>query len=143
MSEQYILAIDEGTTSTREIIFNYAGQQVASVAREFTQYFPKPGWVEHQAEEIWNAVQITTSTALINSAIRPDQLAVIGITNQRETTVVRDKETGRPIYPAIVWQSWQTSDIGRGPGKGGKRGAAFWHDRYLVGLEADPGARST
>ena len=111
MSEQYILAIDEGTTSTREIIFNYAGQQVASVAREFTQYFPKPGWVEHQAEEIWNAVQITTSTALINSAIRPDQLAVIGITNQRETTVVWDKETGRPIYPAIVWQSRQTSDI--------------------------------
>ena len=74
MSEQYILAIDEGTTSTRAIIFNHAGQQVASVAREFTQYFPKPGWVEHQAEEIWNAVQITTSTALINSAIRPDQL---------------------------------------------------------------------
>ncbi len=107
MSEQYILAIDEGTTSTREIIFNYAGQQVASVAREFTQYFPKPGWVEHQAEEIWNAVQITTSTALINSAIRPDQLAAIGI----KTTVVWDKETGRPIYPAIVWQSRQTSDI--------------------------------
>ncbi len=111
MSEQYILAIDEGTTSTRAIIFNHAGQQVASVAREFTQYFPKPGWVEHQAEEIWNAVQITTSTALINSAIRPDQLAAIGITNQRETTVVWDKETGRPIYPAIVWQSRQTSDI--------------------------------
>ncbi|MFV4987828.1 glycerol kinase GlpK, partial [Lactobacillus delbrueckii] len=111
MSEQYILAIDEGTTSTRAIIFNHAGQQVASMAREFTQYFPKPGWVEHQAEEIWNAVQITTSTALINSAIRPDQLAAIGITNQRETTVVWDKETGRPIYPAIVWQSRQTSDI--------------------------------
>ncbi|MBT8858501.1 glycerol kinase [Lactobacillus delbrueckii subsp. bulgaricus] len=111
MSEQYILTIDEGTTSTRAIIFNHAGQQVASVAREFTQYFPKPGWVEHQAEEIWNAVQITTSTALINSAIRPDQLAAIGITNQRETTVVWDKETGRPIYPAIVWQSRQTSDI--------------------------------
>ena len=111
MSEQYILAIDEGTTSTRAIIFNHAGQQVASVAREFTQYFPKPGWVEHQAEEIWNAVQITTSTALINSAIRPDQLAAIGITNQRETTVVWDKETGRPIYPAIVWQSRQTSGI--------------------------------
>lgn len=65
MSEQYILAIDKGTTSTRAIIFNHAGQQVASVAREFTQYFPKLGWVEHQAEEIWNAVQITTSTGLV------------------------------------------------------------------------------
>ena len=93
MSEQYILAIDEGTTSTRAIIFNYAGQQVASVAREFTQYFPKPGWVEHQAEEIWNAVQITTSTALINSAIQPDQLAAIGYSE-----MIRQK-TGLVIAP--------------------------------------------
>ena len=105
MADKYILAIDEGTTSTRAIIYDHQGRQVASAAREFPQYFPEPGWVEHKAEEIWNAVQITVSTALINSAIRPDQIAGIGITNQRETTVIWDKATGRPIYNAVVWQS--------------------------------------
>ena len=103
--DKYIMAIDEGTTSTRAIIFDKKGQQVASVAREFTQYFPNPGWVEHNAEEIWHAVQITASTVLINAGLRPDQIAGVGITNQRETTVIWDKQTGRPIYHAIVWQS--------------------------------------
>lgn len=111
MADKYILAIDEGTTSTRAIIYDHQGRQVASAAREFPQYFPEPGWVEHKAEEIWNAVQITVSTALINSAIRPDQIAGIGITNQRETTVIWDKETGRPIYNAVVWQSRQSTAL--------------------------------
>ena len=84
---------------------------MASAAREFPQYFPEPGWVEHKAEEIWNAVQITVSTALINSAIRPDQIAGIGISNQRETTVIWDKATGRPIYNAVVWQSRQSTAL--------------------------------
>lgn len=111
MADKYILAIDEGTTSTRAIIYDHQGRQVASAAREFPQYFPEPGWVEHKAEEIWNAVQITVSTALINSAIRPDQIAGIGITNQRETTVIWDKATGRPIYNAVVWQSRQSTAL--------------------------------
>jgi glycerol kinase len=111
MADKYILAIDEGTTSTRAIIYDHQGQQVASAAREFPQYFPEPGWVEHKAEEIWNAVQITVSTALINSAIRPDQIAGIGISNQRETTVIWDKATGRPIYNAVVWQSRQSTAL--------------------------------
>lgn len=111
MADKYILAIDEGTTSTRAIIYDHQGRQVASAAREFPQYFPEPGWVEHKAEEIWNAVQITVSTALINSAIRPDQIAGIGISNQRETTVIWDKETGRPIYNAVVWQSRQSTAL--------------------------------
>ncbi len=111
MADKYILAIDEGTTSTRAIIYDHQGRQVASAAREFPQYFPEPGWVEHKAEEIWNAVQITVSTALINSAIRPDQIAGIGISNQRETTVIWDKATGRPIYNAVVWQSRQSTAL--------------------------------
>ena len=111
MADKYILAIDEGTTSTRAIIYDHQGRQVASAAREFPQYFPEPGWVEHKAEEIWNAVQITVSTALINSAIRPDHIAGIGISNQRETTVIWDKATGRPIYNAVVWQSRQSTAL--------------------------------
>ena len=71
---KYMMALDAGTTSNRCILFNEKGEMISVAQKEFTQYFPKPGWVEHQAEEIWNAVQITTSTALINSAIRPDQL---------------------------------------------------------------------
>ena len=111
MTEQYILAIDEGTTSTRSIIFDHKGQKVADAQREFPQYFPEPGWVEHNANEIWNAVLSTIANAFISSSIQPHQIAGIGITNQRETAVVWDKETGLPIYNAVVWQSRQTSDI--------------------------------
>ena len=88
MTEKYILAIDEGTTSTRSIIFNHDGQKVADAQREFPQYFPEPGWVEHNANEIWNAVLSTIANAFIKSGIQPNQIAGIGITNQRETTVI-------------------------------------------------------
>lgn len=111
MAEKYIMAIDEGTTSTRAMIINHAGKEVASSQKEFPQYFPEPGWVEHNAEEIWQAVQTTIATTFIDSGIRPDQIAGIGITNQRETTIIWDKQTGRPIYNAIVWQSRQTNDL--------------------------------
>lgn len=111
MTNTYIMAIDEGTTSTRTIIFNRKGKKVAEAQSEFPQYFPQPGWVEHNANEIWNAVLSTIASAFIKSDIRPDQIAGIGITNQRETTVIWDKETGLPIHNAIVWQSRQTSDI--------------------------------
>jgi glycerol kinase len=109
--EQYVLAIDEGTTSTRALIIDHAGMIVADAQREFPQYFPQPGWVEHNANEIWNAVLSTIATAFINSGIQPRQIAGVGITNQRETTVVWDKQTGLPIYNAVVWQSRQTSPI--------------------------------
>ncbi len=109
--QQYILAIDEGTTSTRALIIDHAGAIVADAQREFPQYFPQPGWVEHNANEIWNAVLSTIATAFINSGIQPRQIASVGITNQRETTVVWDKQTGLPIHNAVVWQSRQTSPI--------------------------------
>lgn len=111
MVESYIMAIDEGTTSTRAIIFNHAGDKVYVAQKEFPQLFPEPGWVEHDPEQIWNAVQTTVASAFINSQIRPDQIAAIGITNQRETTVIWDKKTGRPVYNAIVWQSRQTTSL--------------------------------
>lgn len=109
--KKYVMAIDEGTTSTRALIFDHQGKIVASAQQEFPQYFPTPGWVEHDAREIWHAVQTTIATAFINSGIRPDQIVGIGIANQRETTVVWDKQTGRPIYNAVVWQSRQTTEL--------------------------------
>ena len=108
MSSEYVMAIDEGTTSTRAIIFDKAGTKIADAQREFTQHFPQPGWVEHDANEIWNAVQSTIANVFIESGIKPRQIKGIGITNQRETTIIWDKKTGLPIYNAIVWQSRQT-----------------------------------
>ena len=109
--ETYILALDQGTTSSRAILFNRAGQIVHLAQREFTQYFPQPGWVEHDANQIWGSILSVCTTCLIESGIKPDQIAGIGITNQRETTVVWDRESGLPIYPAIVWQSRQSAKI--------------------------------
>lgn len=109
--EKYILSLDQGTTSSRAIVFNQKGEIVFTVQKEFTQYFPKPGWVEHNANEIWGSILSVISEVLSESGIQPEQIAGIGITNQRETAVVWDKETGQPIYNAIVWQSRQTSEI--------------------------------
>ena len=109
--EQYILAIDQGTTSSRAIIFNHNGEIVNSAQKEFTQYFPQGGWVEHDANEIWLSVIAVYMEAMANSGLKPEQIAGIGITNQRETAVVWDKNTGNPIYHAICWQSRQTADI--------------------------------
>ncbi|KXU01167.1 Glycerol kinase [Streptococcus constellatus] len=107
----YIMAIDQGTTSSRAIIFNKKGEKVATSQKEFTQIFPQAGWVEHNANEIWNSVQSVIANAFIESGIKPTEIEAIGITNQRETTVVWDKETGLPIYNAIVWQSRQTAPL--------------------------------
>lgn len=109
--EKYILSIDQGTTSSRAIIFNKNGEIVHSAQREFAQIFPNPGWVEHNANEIWGSILSVLAEVFAQSAIKPKQIAGIGITNQRETTVVWDKETGLPIYNAIVWQSRQTNEI--------------------------------
>ena len=107
--EKFIMAIDQGTTSSRAIIFNKKGEIVASYQKEFPQIFPKAGWVEHDANLIWNSVQSVIAGAFIESGVKPSQIEAIGITNQRETTVVWDKNTGLPIYNAIVWQSRQTA----------------------------------
>ncbi|XAO98990.1 glycerol kinase GlpK [Streptococcus agalactiae] len=109
--EKYIMAIDQETTSSRAIIFNKKGEKIASSQKEFPQIFPQAGWVEHNANQIWNSVQSVIAGAFIESSIKPGQIEAIGITNQRETTVVWDKKTGLPIYNAIVWQSRQTAPI--------------------------------
>ncbi|NHM32284.1 glycerol kinase GlpK [Neobacillus terrae] len=109
--EKYILSLDQGTTSSRAIIFNKKGEVVYSSQKEFTQYFPKPGWVEHDANEIWGSILSVIASCLSESDISAGQIAGIGIANQRETTVVWDKQTGKPVYHAIVWQSRQTVSI--------------------------------
>ncbi|MGX7244066.1 glycerol kinase GlpK [Enterococcus quebecensis] len=109
--KKYIVSIDQGTTSSRAIIFDQRGNEIAKAQKELTQHFPNPGWVEHDANEIWNSVQSVIADVLIESKLKPAQIKAIGITNQRETTVVWDKKTGEPIYHAIVWQSKQTNDI--------------------------------
>ncbi len=111
MSKKYVLSIDQGTTSSRAIIFNKKGDIVNVTQKEFTQIFPKSGWVEHDAMEIWSSVQSVVAEALAHPDITGSDIATIGITNQRETTVVWDKNTGIPVYNAIVWQSRQTMDI--------------------------------
>ncbi|MBV5103598.1 glycerol kinase GlpK [Mammaliicoccus sciuri] len=109
--EKYILSIDQGTTSSRAILFDKEGTIKFVSQREFKQYFPKGGWVEHDANEIWTSVLAVISSVLNENNISPKQIEGIGITNQRETVVVWDKNTGRPVYHAIVWQSRQTQDI--------------------------------
>jgi glycerol kinase len=109
--EKFILSLDQGTTSSRAIIFNKKGEIVHVAQKEFTQIFPKPGWVEHNANEIWGSILAVIATVLSESDIKPEQIEGIGITNQRETAVVWDKKTGVPVYHAIVWQSRQTNEI--------------------------------
>ncbi len=108
---KYILALDQGTTSSRAILFNEESNIIAVAQKEFTQIYPKPGWVEHNAEEIWSTQIGVVAEAVAKSGINPADIAAIGITNQRETTVVWDKHTGKPVYNAIVWQSRQTASI--------------------------------
>lgn len=111
MEKKYVLALDQGTTSSRAILFNRQGEIVTVAQREFRQYFPNPGWVEHNAHEIWGSILAVIAEVLSTSNISAKEIASIGITNQRETTVVWDKNTGNPVYNAIVWQSRQTADI--------------------------------
>ncbi len=107
--KKYILALDQGTTSSRAIVFDHAGSIISVAQKEFKQYFPKPGWVEHDASEIWSTQVGVAAEALSHSEIKASELAAIGITNQRETTVIWDRETGKPIHHAIVWQDRRTS----------------------------------
>jgi len=109
--EKYILSIDQGTTSSRAIIFDHDGNVVSVAQQEFLQYYPKPGWVEHDPNEIWATTMGVIADAMARGNINRSQISAIGITNQRETTVVWDAETGKPVHNAIVWQDRRTSKI--------------------------------
>ena len=111
MEKNYIIALDQGTTSSRCILFDHEGNICSTAQKEFRQIFPKPGWVEHDATEIWRTTLEVAKNAMEKLSVEADQIAAIGITNQRETTVIWDKETGEPICNAIVWQCRRTADI--------------------------------
>lgn len=134
MTGSYILAIDQGTTSSRAIVFDRQLNPIASAQQEFAQHFPQSGWVEHDAEEIWTSVLAVCRGALEKASLSATDIAAIGITNQRETTVVWDRATGTPIAPAIVWQDRRTADMCR-------ELAAAGHSDTVVeqtGLRLDP-----
>ena len=109
--KEFILALDQGTTSSRAIVFDHNGLPVATAQKEFTQYYPKPGWVEHDPDEIWSTQAGVALEAITKAGLESVNIAAIGITNQRETTVVWNKKTGKPVYNAIVWQDRRTADF--------------------------------
>jgi glycerol kinase len=111
MPAEYVLALDQGTTSSRSILFDRTGAIVAIAQREFPQYFPRPGWVEHDAEEIWSSQSATIADVLTQAGAAPTDIAAIGVTNQRETTLLWDRASGRPVAPAIVWQDRRTAGL--------------------------------
>ncbi|MFF4906662.1 glycerol kinase GlpK [Streptomyces sp. NPDC001260] len=113
MTDKFVAAIDQGTTSSRCIVFNQDGAIVAVDQREHRQIFPKPGWVEHDATEIWSKVQAVVAGAIAKAGLRADQLSAMGITNQRETTLLWDRATGKPVHNAIVWQDTRTAALTR------------------------------
>jgi len=108
--KKYILTLDQGTTSSRAILFNNEGKIASIAQKEFTQFYPKPGWVEHDPMEIWSSQASVITEAVLKENLSADEIAAIGITNQRETTIVWDRQTGRPVYNAIVWQDRRTSE---------------------------------
>ena len=148
----YIMALDQGTTSSRCILFDKSGNICSVVNKEFKQYYPQPGWVEHDADEIWDTTLEVARAAMAKLSVKAEDIAAIGITNQRETTVVWDKETGEPIAHAIVWQCRRTSDIIDGLVKDGwsdkiREKTGLVPDAYFSGskikwlLDNTPGAR--
>src|ERR1700694_2838154 len=106
----YIGAIDQGTTSTRFIVFDRSGRIVTTAQKEHQQIYPQPGWVEHDAEEIWQRTVEVITTAMQQAGLRPEALAAIGITNQRATTVIWNRKTGKPVANALVWQDTRVAD---------------------------------
>src|SRR5499427_6945418 len=104
MPKEHLLALDQGTSSSRAIVFHASGRIVAMAQREFRQIFPQPGWVEHDPNEIWDSQLATAREALRKAGLAARDIAAIGITNQRETTLVWNRKTGQPVYNAIVWQ---------------------------------------
>lgn len=134
MQKKYIVALDQGTTSSRAVVFDHNAKIISTSQREFEQIYPKAGWVEHDPMEIWASQSSTLTEALAKADISSDQIAAIGITNQRETAIVWEKATGKPIYNAIVWQCRRTADICETLKSGG------WEEyiRYTTGLVVDP-----
>ena len=108
---KYLLALDQGTTSSRALVIDYSGKVIAVAQKEFTQFFPQPGWVEHDANEIWASQIGVAADAIGRAAISHKDIAAIGITNQRETAVVWDRKSGEPVGHAIVWQDRRTAPI--------------------------------
>ena len=152
MEKKYVMAFDAGTTGCRSIIFDRKGTQVSTVYQEFAQIYPFPGWVEHDPQEIWNAQHSTAQRAMHQAGIDPQDIAGIGITNQRETTVVWEKDTGQPVMNAIVWQDRRTAPFceelsGRGLGEYVSENTGVIIDAYFSGtkirwiLDNIPGAR--
>jgi glycerol kinase len=150
---KHILALDQGTTSSRAIVFDHSGSAVASAQREFRQIFPKPGWVEHDAQEIWATQRHTATEAIAKAGLTGTDIAAIGITNQRETTLVWDRQTGTPLYHAIVWQDRRTAAAcdrlkARGLAPMIKRKTGLVVDAYFSGTKLEwllrhvPGARA-
>src|SRR3990172_6687977 len=111
MQNKYIIALDQGTTSSRAVLFNNKGKIDGVSQKEFTQHFPKPGWVEHDPMEIWNSQWDVFNRLIKENNVNPSKIAAIGITNQRETTIVWHKKTGKPVFNAIVWQDRRTAPI--------------------------------
>ncbi|HEY6589773.1 MAG TPA: FGGY family carbohydrate kinase, partial [Actinomycetota bacterium] len=111
MAKEYVLAIDQGTTSSRAMLFQHNGTSAGAAQEEHEQIYPQAGWVEHDPKEIWEKTQQVTSQVLRDNSLTADNIAAVGITNQRETTVVWDKNTGEPVYNAIVWQDTRTQPI--------------------------------
>jgi glycerol kinase len=109
--KKFILALDQGTTSSRAIVFDHNGKPAATAQKEFTQHYPKPGWVEHNADEIWSSQLGVANEAIAAAGLKSTDIAAIGITNQRETTIVWDRKTGKPVHNAIVWQDRRTADF--------------------------------
>src|SRR3954447_26299748 len=150
---RYILALDQGTTSSRAILFDHDGAIAAIAQKEFRQIFPKPGWVEHDAQEIWATQSSVAMEAVNKTGLTANDIAAIGITNQRETTVVWDRNTGKPICNAIVWQDRRTAAAcdrlkARGLEKKIRKKTGLVIDAYFSGtkvqwiLENVPGARA-
>ena len=140
MKKSYILSFDQGTTSSRAIIYNFEGQIVKVAQKEFTQIYPKAGWVEHDPMEVWGSQSGVASEILATTGITAEEIAAIGITNQRETTVVWERKTGKPVYNAIVWQCRRTSDIcdelkARGLGNYIRENTGLVLDAYFSGTK--------
>jgi len=150
--QQYILALDQGTTSSRALLFDHAGRALGIAQKPFRQIYPKPGWVEHDPMEIWSTQLAAAREAMAEARINPARIAAIGIANQRETAVFWDRATGEPIGPALVWQDRRTADIcrmlsARGLERIIRERTGLLLDPYLSGtkimwaLESIPGMR--
>ena len=111
MSRKFILALDQGTTSSRSLVFDRHGRVRGAAQQEFPQHFPRPGWVEHDPEDLWATIRRTALAAVAEANLTARDLAAIGLTNQRETTLLWDRRTGRPLAPAIVWQDRRTAAL--------------------------------